>query len=149
MFRGWKNRGGKQGWKVPGGKVPVTEINTQTRLENLTLSIPEIWRISRHNGGPIKGPFEPSNTIVLWCMGVSSIWNTWLPRDDSLSDSYKSDRCRFFRPGTEISSTLPDYKFYIEQAYNCTRGVPHDASRHHGGQLKDLVRHLKHHGSMV
>ena len=50
---------------------------------------------SRHNGGRIKGPLKPLNTIVLgWFkefQGLSSIAHTWFSRGSSLSDSCASN----------------------------------------------------------
>ena len=46
----------------------VTEIgfSSSFRLEKYTSAERETC-VSRHNGGPIKGPLKPLNTIVLWC----------------------------------------------------------------------------------
>ena len=69
-----------------------------SRLDNLTSAVGET-SVSRHNGGPIKGPLQPFNTIALWCTGgfrEALNWTTMMPRNASLSVSYTSDRCLFF-----------------------------------------------------
>ena len=52
--------------------------------------MPAVWEasLSRHNGGPIKNPFKPPNTILLWCTGGirgALYWAPTKPRDVSLS----------------------------------------------------------------
>jgi len=57
--------------------------------------------VSRHNGGPITGPFQPLDTIVFCYVRGAHNRAPMMPRDASLSVSYTPDRRCLSRPASQ------------------------------------------------
>ena len=74
----------------------LTKYSLQTRLDKLTLAVGEA-SVSRHNGGPMKGPPQYDNAVMHEGFGGALNWSSMIPRDASLSDSYKPARSSFSR----------------------------------------------------
>ena len=74
---------------------------TRGQTETNILPLSEILRSLGIMGDQLRAPLNPLNKIVLWWGGIN--WAPMMPRDTTLSNSYKSDRCCF----TSLDETNP------------------------------------------